>query len=120
MRCLPSSLSLCRKLLNKFNNTGARMLDSLYHMALKLLKMHFWRENIKMLPSFTQPLRYFTKSVTSGLSIFCMALYHYQRRRHNDKKKGSRSFQVSMQFQLLIKQKRSKMKIVLLSICQMV
>ena len=25
---------------NKFNNTGARMLDSIYHMALKLLKNH--------------------------------------------------------------------------------
>ena len=26
---------------NKFNNTGARMLDSLYHMTLKLLKIAF-------------------------------------------------------------------------------
>ena len=29
---------------NKFNNTGARMLDSVYHMTLKLLK------NVKILP----------------------------------------------------------------------
>ena len=31
-----SILSLFRKELNKFNNTEARMLDSLYHMALKI------------------------------------------------------------------------------------
>ena len=35
---------------NKFNNTGARMLDSIYHMTLKL---HFWSGNVKILPSFT-------------------------------------------------------------------
>ena len=35
---------------NKFNKTGARMLDSVYHITLKLLKMNFWRENIKILP----------------------------------------------------------------------
>ena len=27
------------------------MLDFIYHMTLKLLKMHFWRENVKNLPS---------------------------------------------------------------------
>ena len=36
MRGLPSILSLFRKDFNKFNNTGARMLDSFYHMTLKL------------------------------------------------------------------------------------
>ena len=30
---LPSILSLFRKEFNKFNNTRARMLDSIYHMA---------------------------------------------------------------------------------------
>ena len=35
MRGLPSILSLFRDKLNKFNNTRARMLDSIYHMALK-------------------------------------------------------------------------------------
>ena len=30
------------------------MLDSIYHMALKLLKNHMKLENIKILPSFTQ------------------------------------------------------------------
>ena len=38
MRGLPSILSLFRNEFNKFNNTGARMLDSIYHMTLKL----FW------------------------------------------------------------------------------
>ena len=36
MRGLPSILSLFRNEFNKFNNTGARMLDSIYHMTLKL------------------------------------------------------------------------------------
>ena len=35
MRGLPSILSLFRNKFNKFNNTGAQMLDSIYHMALK-------------------------------------------------------------------------------------
>ena len=37
MRGLPSSLSLFRNEFNKFNNTGTRMLDSIYHMTLRLL-----------------------------------------------------------------------------------
>ena len=39
MRGLPSILSLFR---NKFNNTRARMLDSIYHMT-NTLKSQFWR-----------------------------------------------------------------------------
>ena len=35
MRGLPSILSLFSNEFNKFNNTGARMLDSIYHMTLK-------------------------------------------------------------------------------------
>ena len=38
MRGLPSILSLFRDVFNKFNNTGARMLDSIYHITLKLIK----------------------------------------------------------------------------------
>ena len=41
MRGLPSILSLFRNSFNKFNNTGARMLNSIYHMALTLLKIAF-------------------------------------------------------------------------------
>ena len=36
MRGLSSILSLLRNEFNKFNNAGARMLDSIYHMILKL------------------------------------------------------------------------------------
>ena len=36
MRGLPRILSLSRKEFNKFNNTRAGMLYSIYHMALKL------------------------------------------------------------------------------------
>ena len=37
MRGLPSILSLFRNKFNKFNKTRARVLDSIYHMALILL-----------------------------------------------------------------------------------
>ena len=37
MRGLSSILSLFRNEFNKFNNTRARMFDSIYHMTLKLL-----------------------------------------------------------------------------------
>ena len=37
MRGLPSILSLFRNEFNNFNNTRARMLDSIYHMTLRLL-----------------------------------------------------------------------------------
>ena len=35
MQGLPSILLLFRNEINIFNNTGTRMLDSIYHMALK-------------------------------------------------------------------------------------
>ena len=37
MQCLPSISSLFRNEFDKFNNTGARMLDSIYRVPLKLL-----------------------------------------------------------------------------------
>ena len=37
MRGLLSILSLFRNKFNKFNNTGAGMLDTIYHMTLKIL-----------------------------------------------------------------------------------
>ena len=40
MRGLPRILSLFRNEFNKFNKTGARMLDSIYHM-INSLKSHF-------------------------------------------------------------------------------
>ena len=48
MRGLPSILSLFRNEFNKFNNTRARMLDSIYHMT-NTLKSHFWRKNVIIL-----------------------------------------------------------------------
>ena len=36
MRGLPGILSLCRNEFNVFNNTGVRMLGSIYHMTFKL------------------------------------------------------------------------------------
>ena len=37
MRGLPSILSLFRNEFNKFNKIRARMLDSIYHMTLRIL-----------------------------------------------------------------------------------
>ena len=45
MRGLPSILSLFRNEFNKLNNTGARMLDSIYHMT-NTLKSDFWRKTL--------------------------------------------------------------------------
>ena len=42
MRGLPRILFLFHNLINKFNNTGARMLDFIYHMTLKLIKYHIF------------------------------------------------------------------------------
>ena len=53
MRGLPSILSLFRNEFNQFNNTRARMLDSIYHMT-NTLKSHFWRTNLIILPLRTQ------------------------------------------------------------------
>ena len=41
MRGLRSILSFFCNEFHKFNNKGARMLDSIYHMTLKLLKIAF-------------------------------------------------------------------------------
>ena len=53
MRGLPSILSVFRNEFNKFNNTRARMLDSIYHMT-NTLKSHFWRKNVMNLSSCKQ------------------------------------------------------------------
>ena len=41
MQGLSSISSLFLNKFNKFNNTGVRMLDLIYHMTLKLLKIAF-------------------------------------------------------------------------------
>ena len=75
MRGLSSIISLFRNELNKFNNTGARMLDSIYHMTLKFLKNHIFGVKTSR---FCHLLRNVIKDVirlrtnlqtTSGLSI---------------------------------------------------
>ena len=54
MRGLSSILSLFCNKFNKFNNTRARMLDSIYHMTLKnTLKSHFWRKSVIILSLWT-------------------------------------------------------------------
>ena len=53
MRGLPSILSLFCNELNKFNNTGERMLDSIDHMT-NTLKSHFCRKNVIILSLCTQ------------------------------------------------------------------
>ena len=57
MRGLPSILSLFRNEFNKFNNTRARMLDSIYHMTLtpSVPQGHFWATRTTTL-SATGPL----------------------------------------------------------------
>ena len=50
---LPSILSIFRNEFNKFNNTRARMSDSIYHMT-NTLKSHFWRKNVIHLSVCTQ------------------------------------------------------------------
>ena len=47
MRGKPRILSLFRNEPNKFNNTKARVLDFIYHITLKLLKMVFlaWKRH---------------------------------------------------------------------------
>ena len=63
MRGLPSILSLFRNEFNKFNNTRARMLDPIYHMA-NTLKSHFWRKNVMILSSCTQRCLYGRNNVS--------------------------------------------------------
>ena len=86
MRGLPSILSLLRNEFNKFNNTGARMLNSIYHMT-NTLKSHFWRKNVIILLC-TQRC-YGRHSISREIykpqvvyRFYCMALFHIQTRRH--------------------------------------
>ena len=53
MRGLPSILSLFRNEFNKFNNTIAQMLDSIYDKT-NTSKSDFWRKNVIILSICTQ------------------------------------------------------------------
>ena len=74
----PRILSLCRNEFNKFNNTRARILDSIYHMILKLLKIRFFGVKTSRVCNFVLnvimdviTIRYLVCKplATSGLSI---------------------------------------------------
>ena len=55
MRGLPSILYLFYIEFDKINNTRARMLESIYHMMIKItLKSHFCRKNFMILSLCTQ------------------------------------------------------------------
>ena len=85
MRGLPSILSLFRNELNKFNDTRARMLDSIYHMT-NTFKSHFWRKNVLILSSCTQ--RCYGRHICKPLVVYrfyCTALFHSQTRRQKIK-----------------------------------
>ena len=66
MRGLPSILSLFSNEFNKFNNTRARMLDSIYHTT-NTLKSHFWLKNVMILSSCTQ--RCYGRHIVSRKSV---------------------------------------------------
>ena len=68
MRGLPNIISLFRNELNNFNNTRARMLDSIYYMT-NTLKSHFWRKNVIILSLCAQRCYRRHNVSTSGLSI---------------------------------------------------
>ena len=53
MQGLPRIFSLFRIEFDKFNNTKALILDSIYHMT-KTLKSHFWLKNFMILSSYMQ------------------------------------------------------------------
>ena len=51
MRGLPSFLLLLRNEFNKLKNTGARMSDYFYNLALELFCARVWCENVNNLPN---------------------------------------------------------------------
>ena len=83
-------LSLLPNSLNKFNNTGAWMLDSIYHMISKILWNCIFGVNTSRFVIFyatlkCASLRYVTFKVCKSVVVYrfqCMVLYHLQTRRH--------------------------------------
>ena len=60
MRGLLSILFLFHNEFNKFKNTGARMLDYIYHRTLNLLKKHFAIISAKLICSVTKSVNHQT------------------------------------------------------------
>ena len=89
MRGLPSILSLFHNKFNKFNNTGARMLDSIYHMTFKLLKNHFFGMTTSrfchLLRNVIMDVIMLHYEICKPLVVYrfyCMSLFHSQMRCH--------------------------------------
>ena len=89
MQGLPSILLLFRNEFNKLNNTGARMLDSIYHMTLKLFcnrvfgmkTSRFCKIYVTLLwASFHNVIKIYTSFMV--YRFYNIALYHSQTRRH--------------------------------------
>ena len=66
MRGLPGILCLFRNEFNKFINTGARLLDYIYHMTLKLFKKRIFGVK-KSLEAVKLCLKFSKKNVLSAL-----------------------------------------------------
>ena len=67
MQGLPSILSVFRSKFNKFNNSRARILDSIYHNDVKItLKSHFCRKNVIITRNGPAQARVMMKSVLSS------------------------------------------------------
>ena len=74
MRGVSSILSLFLNGFNKFNNTGARKLDSIYHYDVQItLKSHFWCEKRKDFDSiYATFLFYFSVHCTHCKNVSTM------------------------------------------------
>ena len=77
MRGLPSILFLFRNEFNKFNKTRARMLDSFYHIALRLL----YRKKTLYFCHYVRNVVMHVKTFPVNL-FYRMVLFHSQTRRH--------------------------------------
>ena len=64
---------------NKFNNTGARMIDSTYHMRFKLIKNRIFGVKTSR---FCDILRYSICKPLVFYRFYCMVVYHSWTRRH--------------------------------------
>ena len=88
MRGLPSILSLFHNEINKFNNLGAQMLDSIYHMTLKLIKNHIFCWKMSRFCNLMQRYNgchYIYYEICKPLVVYrfyCMSLYHSQTQCH--------------------------------------
>ena len=82
--CRAFYLFFCNEFI-KFNNTRARMLDSIYHMTLRLLLTLISRVKNVIILSLCMQRCYGHHIISQPLVVcrfYCMALFHSQMRRH--------------------------------------